>query len=259
MKYVTMSGGELELGDLTMTQAAFLQKIQAASGDVGVTSGEFIALAWGRENPILDTAQFPDRALVTATAHALPFYGVMADLLGRKQEQQDGVRFTMTVQEAADVLEITEPSVRAAIGTGKLSKRQVGGRILLDPAQVATYPRRAPNKTPAEVGAQVAGLQAHVGSKTGASFRIHGADVAAPKVGDAREGPIADGWTRIAVLASKANKARCFLLEPAEGAAESLDFEGFYIRGPFRIVERINNTNRAHERFGEVGRETPRR
>ena len=98
-------------------------------------------------------------------------------------------------------------------------------------------------------------LEASIGSKTGASFRLKGAMLAdSSKVGTRRTGTVPAGWTRIAVLAGgKAGTgARYWELVPAdEPSLVPVAFEGFYVRGAFKVAARTNNERQARERFAD--------
>lgn len=289
MKYETMSGETIELPEPSAAVAAFIQRAQALLADAAVTEGDFIGLLYGRENPILDQTKHPERGTVTAAVFADPWYAVVADMLGKKRAQQDGVRFTMTVPEAAAALGFHESAVRQAIAARRLVARKVGGSYLLDPQHVAAYqsvprgpkagsrsvvaghvatPQADPPKgtyteespyawaikdpTPQlAAGATSEALEARVGSATGCSFRIKGAKVVGGKVGSARAGRIDAGWERIAVLASKTGSgARYWELEPAvPGTRSKLVFEGFFLRGAFRVAAKNNNEQRSRELF----------
>jgi hypothetical protein len=106
---------------------------------------------------------------------------------------------------------------------------------------------------PAPTGTPLAGapVEARVGSKAGAAFRIKGAQVEGTKEAAIWTGTVPAGWTRIAVLASVTGKgARFWSIEPEPDARGAIEFEGFYLRGPFRIAELANNERRAREKFG---------
>ena len=48
------------------------------------------------------------------------------------------------------------------------------------------------------------------------------------------------------VIASTKDKARFFVIEPADTSEEIL-FEDFYVHGKFKIVERVNHTQDARD------------
>jgi hypothetical protein len=50
-------------------------------------------------------------------------------------------------------------------------------------------------------------------------------------------------WRRIGVLAGSKDQARFFILEPGE-----ID-DDFFVRGKFRIVEKINNAQQARQAY----------
>jgi hypothetical protein len=87
------------------------------------------------------------------------------------------------------------------------------------------------------------------------SFRVRGPNVEMPAEGTTTtEGAIVR-WRRAAVMTGRKGRAgdetpsyRFFLLELDESAIEQrIDFEGFYVRGRFRICVKENNTRRALE------------
>ncbi|AUX35789.1 MULTISPECIES: hypothetical protein [Sorangium] len=61
------------------------------------------------------------------------------------------------------------------------------------------------------------------------------------------EGPICN-WRRVGVIANTKDKARFFILEPADEYDELL-FEGFYVKGKFRIAHREDNTHLARDAY----------
>ncbi len=64
---------------------------------------------------------------------------------------------------------------------------------------------------------------------------------------------VADGWTRaIVYTVEKPQRQRAFLLVPND-AEEEIVFGAFYVRGRFRIEERINNPRRAREAWEAFG------
>lgn len=61
-------------------------------------------------------------------------------------------------------------------------------------------------------------------------------------------GVVRAGWRRLAVLTVDAPKQRLFVLEPAaEEASPPLTCGPFYVRGRYRITDRINNPREARE------------
>ena len=163
------------------------------------------------------------------------------------------------VQAAATRLGITDGAVRQLISRRVLASRRPTPTSAhrLSSADVEAYavvreqrePVRAPRDTTLPPPPVSAALEARVGSHPGASFRIKGAQVAGQKISTWREGTIPAGWTQIAILAAKGSKgARCWVLEPAD-SANAVDFEGFYVHGPFKVTETINNERAARERF----------
>ena len=244
--YETMSGGRLELPDPTPALAVFLGRLRDALADEDLSLAAFTTLAYGVQNPLLDTTSSPGRAIVTAEVHASPYYHALADMLVRKQTQQDSRRFTMKVIEAAAALGYSEGAVRQAIAGGRLAARKVGGVYLVDRDAVAAYDtskRRGPvTGAKATATAEVTALEVRAGSRPGASFRIKGALIEGTKDGSVRTGTVR-GWTGLAVLSSVKEKgARYWELAPdASAEPAELAFHEFYVRGRFRIVDKSNN------------------
>ena len=53
-------------------------------------------------------------------------------------------------------------------------------------------------------------------------------------------------WKRVVVLSRLEDKTRLFVLEPASGE-EKIELGPFFVRGRFRIAEKVNNAERAAE------------
>jgi hypothetical protein len=94
-------------------------------------------------------------------------------------------------------------------------------------------------------------LEARIGAGPDASFRVkHSREEfeLEAKHGAQWTGTIPGGWHRIGVLGTAKDRARFWEIEPAEGESV-LHFEGFYLRGGFRIVETVSATPRAREAY----------
>lgn len=87
------------------------------------------------------------------------------------------------------------------------------------------------------------------GEDAGMSFRIKRpeGDLLQQEQANIWEGSLLN-WRRIGVIAGTKDKARFFVLEPGEGDDE-LVFQHFFVRGKFRIVEKVNNTQRARDAY----------
>lgn len=86
------------------------------------------------------------------------------------------------------------------------------------------------------------------GNDAGKSFRIKrgpDGDLLQNQQANVWEGTLLN-WRRIGVIASTKDKARFFVIEPAD-APEEILFEDFYVKGNFRIVQKINHTQDARD------------
>ncbi len=250
-KYLTISGETIECNPATAELAAFVDRVRAASEDPGVLVVQLEALVYGLENPLLSKDILSGRAVVTVATYANPCFLVMLDLIGRKRAATGHLdlaavraRHTMTVPQAAKQLDITEGAVRQAIHSGRLSSWREAGIYYLDPVVVTAHrvSRRGPPPaaTPLEV---------RCGAEEGATFKVKTpiALSGRTKSKNVVTG-LAEGWKRIAVLASKGDSARLFVLEPAKGS-NLVSLDNFFVRGKFDIVVTENNAARAREAF----------
>lgn len=86
------------------------------------------------------------------------------------------------------------------------------------------------------------------GDDAGKSFRVKradGGDLLEKEQANVWEGQLIN-WRRIGVIASTKDKARFFIIEPADTPEEIL-FEDFYVRGKFKVVEKVNHTQDARD------------
>lgn len=254
--YTTIAGETLEYPRPGPEVAAFLSRVRAAAEDPRVSEGALVELIYGSENPILDHTIFKGRGAVTLEVFENPVYHVMLDLLSAKRVQlgtldpeRAASRYTMTVSEAAAALEMTPSAVRQAIASKRLAAWKPGNEYLLDPHSVATYrehvKRRGPRAEPA--------LRIRMGSKPGASFRVK-----APVLEEASRTKIEGGgklieatvprFARAAIAFSGKQMNRMFVLEPAS-EENAFEFDGFEVRGRYRVIEKINGAEEASKRF----------
>lgn len=257
--YKLLSGEDVQFVRPKGPVGSFLRRVERAAVDPVVSVQEITDLVYGTENPMLDVTSFPGRAVVTRAVHENPVWWVLQDLIGRKRVATGHLdlaaaraRYTMTVPQAAERHGVHESAIRQAIAARRLPAWKDGGNWMLAPSDVEAFrvARRGPKpRAELEGGAELA---ARVGSAPGVSFRVKGASVDGEKVGDLRDGKIPPGWSSIGVLVSKGQKARFFRLEPSPDADE-VALEGFYLRGPFKVAETINNARRAGEAFKSFG------
>ncbi|WP_438032153.1 helix-turn-helix domain-containing protein [Sorangium sp. So ce204] len=259
-QYTLLSGETVEFPTPAGELGAFLSRVLAAARDPSVSDAELLDLVLGPENPLLDRTAVAGRSVATADVYRDPAFHVMLDCVARKRLPPDSAvvtprtRFTMTVPDAAHQLGISESAVRQAIYAGRLRASKEGGTYYLDPQSVAGYrvskrgPRRQDQMAKGPPGAT---LDARIGSGPDASFRVkHSRDdfELSEKRGPEWTGMIPAGWRRIAVLGTSKDRSRYWEIEPAEGESV-LHFEGFYLRGGFRIVETVSTSPRAVAAF----------
>lgn len=254
--YELLAGDTLEFPAPPPPVAAFIRRAQSAAKDRSVSVDHLIELIYGRENPVLDQTIFPTRGAVTKAVLADPLYHLMLDLLDRKRVQagtldpeKAAARYTVTVPEAARTLGVHESAVRQAIAAHRLSSWKRGARHFLDPNEVANY-RPAPHGPPPA-------LQVVVGSKPGSSFavKVQGGEFKREEASGSAGTPerqavhgTITNWTRVAIIGRTKTGARCWIVEPGE-LAEEIPFQGFHVKGRFRVVEQINNEQRARDTF----------
>ncbi|WP_437670864.1 helix-turn-helix domain-containing protein [Sorangium sp. So ce131] len=259
-QYTLLSGETVEFPTPTGELDVFLRRVLLAATDPAVSEAELNDLVLGPENPLLDKTAVVGRSVATADVYRDPLFHVMLDCIARKRlPAQPAVaaprtRYTMTVPEAAQQLGISESAVRQAIYASRLRASKEGGTYYLDPHSVASYrvskrgPRRQDQQAKGRPGAT---LDARIGSGPDASFRVkHSRDEfeLTERRGPEWTGMIPSGWRRIAILGTSKELARYWEIEPAEGESV-LHFEGFYVRGGFRVVETVSTTQRAVAAF----------
>lgn len=247
--HTTLDGHELVYDEPSAEVGAFLDRVVAYANDPRTTDDEMIELIYGPENPLLDHTIFKGRGAVTRAVLDNPIYHVMVDWLTRKQKALGKVdvdaaiaEATMTVPEVAAELGMSTSAVRQAIRAHKLAAVKVRGTYMLAPHHVATFAKfrrpRGPTAGPM--------LEARVGSVEGKSFRLK--TLGNREVG--RKGHKVDvevdTFRRAALVFSGKTTNRMFVLEPAEKPDE-FRFGPFFVRGRYRVVEKINDAKAASQ------------
>jgi hypothetical protein len=249
--HTTLDGRELVYAEPSAEVGAFLDRVFALLNDPRATDDEMIELIYGAENPLTDKAMFPGRGAVTREVFANPIYQVLVDWLVRKQKAMGKVDVdaaleaaTLSVPEAAAELGMTPSAVRQAIRASKLPAVKRGRGYFLAPHDVATFAKHRQPRGPTAAPM----LEARVGSVEGKSFRIKA--LGSEEV--ARDGRKVDvvvaTFKRVAVVFSGELTNKLFVLEPSEKADE-FRFGPFYVRGRFRVVERVNDPKAASQRW----------
>ncbi len=121
-------------------------------------------------------------------------------------------------------------------------------RWLLDPEEVARYRPGPQGPAPA--------LEVRIGSVQVRAFESSVVVENSPRFTEgARHGSALSGtisnWESIAAIAGTKESARFWRLEPGD-TVDEVAFEGFFVRGRFRIVEQINNERQARQAFRMV-------
>ena len=248
--HVTLEGRELTYPAPTGALAAFLDRVVAMSCDPRVTEDELVELIYGTDNPLLDQSMFKDRGAVTREVFGNPVYHVLLDFLGRKRAQlgtldMDAAReaATVTVTEAARQLGISTSAVRQAIHAGRLPAVKTGSQWLINPRDVELYKpsARGPAAEPA--------LRVRFGNVEGKSLRpkIPGLRVSRAEMGSVHDGEaMSFQLAAFAVSDGKANTL--YIIEPADGE-ERVTSKPFFVRGNFRVVEKVTDPSEASFRF----------
>ncbi len=244
--YEAINGQRIEFTHTPETEA-FLKRVLALSENPKAKANDMIALVYSKENPILDQTVFPTRGAVTKEVLDHPLYHVFSDLIFRKECAEDGTQieslaeqYTLTMTEAAEQLKIHASSIQKAIAGRRLPVWMKEGRYYLDPKTfhlLGAVGQRGPGSP------DVQPLAYRVGHNKEHLVRLKTVEGEPDAKQKPAEGQV-DRWRRAAVLHSHAGKSRLFVLSP--GANENtLEWDGFRVKGHFEIVERVNNSKNA--------------
>mgnify|MGYP005813520501 CR=1 FL=1 len=86
------------------------------------------------------------------------------------------------------------------------------------------------------------------GNREGVSFRMKAtSSTIERKIVHVLHGRVEGAWNRIGVISSVEHKYRFFEIEPDTAGSEIRGPQGFFVRGPFKIVRKENNPRRANE------------
>lgn len=244
--YEAINGQRIEFTHTPETEV-FLKKVLALYEDPRKSENDLIALVYSKENPILDQTIFPTRGAVTAAVLENPLYGVMTDLIFRKECAKSGTKieeladqYTLTVVEAAEQLKIHPASVQKAIASKRLPVWVKGNKHYLDPKTfhlLGAVGQRGP------ASPDVQPLTFRVGKNKEHMLRIKSIE-GEP---DSKIAPVKgslDRWRRVAVLHGQGDNLRLFILEPAAEANE-IERGEFYVKGNFEVKEKVNNRKTA--------------
>lgn len=249
--HVCINGRVLVFPEPPANVTAFIDRVRSAAEDPKLGENDLIALVYGSDNPILDQGMLPGRPMVTKEVLDNPIYRVLTDFIDQKRVREGKLNlektaasYTMTTQEAADQLGISKAALIKAIDAGRLPVWVKQNRYYLNPSIVESFPieRRGPPPR----------LHLRFGSAPGISFRVK----VPGELEDVRDVEAQtkeawlSRWKRIAIImgGTRGDKKtyRFFVLEPG-GAPEKIELGPFFVEGRFRIVEKINNSAKAHE------------
>ncbi len=139
--YQIISGQTIDMAMVPASQIEFLESLQTMSVHPGTKYSAIVALAYGPQNPILDSNVIPGRGAVTVEVITKPAYRVMTDILFRREMIDRGVTVealadchTMTPAEAAGQLGVSVSAIRQAIEAGRLGAWLKAGRVYIDRA-----------------------------------------------------------------------------------------------------------------------------
>jgi len=244
--YKLLSGETIKYGELPPHVGAYLNVVKLAAADPAANTRRMIELVYSPNNPVLDSRMLPGRGMVTDAVAADPVYRIMADLIGVKQVQLGELDlaaaeapYSIPVEEAARQLGIAPEDVVAAIESRRMSAHLRDGEWFTRAESIASYRLVLGNTE----------VAAAVGNEKGRSMGIRvegGQFVRTKKKAHVMEGHLSPGWSR-AIIRSTAEggSVRVWIIQPA--AKESEIVHGaFFVRGPFNVVERINNAKKAN-------------
>lgn len=263
--HTCISGEVIDYPDLAPNVAGFLDRVRAAVADPTVPVSDLLLLIYGDENPILDHDFVPGRAMVTRRVFENPVYRVLTDLIGVKQlnlgqlePAKVDAAFTISVQDAATQLGLTPGAVRAAIVARKLAGHMRNGQWYTRPEAVAAYKvsTRGRKKSGAAPVNAMSRVVFRAGGVAGGSLsvRVAGRELTVTKHDDGTiTGEVPPEWERAAVKTTTKSGVRVFELEPDPGGSEEVEHLGLFVRGPFRVVGRHNNTRAANAAWKVYG------
>lgn len=256
--HTTLTGHEISYDEPSPELAKLLRKLDRLAADPKASEDDMILLMYAETNPLLEAGVIPGRGMVTKATLERPEYYVMGDLLDRKRLQQSGTdpeelarEYTLSVGDVARQLGVHESAVRQAIAARRLGSWLRDGRHYLHPRAVesfgATMHLRA--GAAAASGAKRAkppgtgrALKVRMGTVEGAGLHVK-SDGSWVAKGDPGCGEV-HGWRHAAVISGKGEKQRLFLIEPSSEQYD-IGYEGFFVRGYFRVVTKENNAKRA--------------
>jgi hypothetical protein len=271
--YTFTNGEEIEFELDDPEIEAYLSRVREAAHDPDVSSDELLDLIYAPDNPIMEDDIIPGRGVITEELYEHPAYQIMIDQLQIKRTQEgvfddqgtDGYgpssgRYSMSVSDAAERLDMSTSAVRQAIYNDRIDAQKRGGSWKLDPDSVDAY-------EPSDRGPDASGeigdpLEVTIGSKEGLSFMFanDGELELDEKHDHVLVGTIHD-WTRGAVKMNRKREgsagAITYLeLEPSDESS-SIEMDEFRIEGDFRIRKVVADNSEAREAFQSFNEQLP--
>jgi hypothetical protein len=152
--YQTLENQRLTFSFQDERESEFLSDLIRMAHEPHVSGFELSEQIYSKKNPILDHTIFPDRGTVTERVRQNPLYHIMIDLWSRKRVQEGTLdlnayraRFTLSLEQAAERLRLTQDQVSALVGSYKLTALHHEDGLRFDPKVLDLYARFMQKKT----------------------------------------------------------------------------------------------------------------
>jgi hypothetical protein len=262
MKHTSLSGQIIDCKDLDPKVERFIERARAVLEDKRATENDLIALVYGKENPLLDPTFFPERGAVTAEVLTEPAYHVLQDLIARKRVLQDGkdpaklgAKYTVTIPEAAALKGVSEDAIRKAIRERRLPAWVRDDVTYLEPRTLDAMSIGGRGPVPKKIEPLTIRYGYH---RTEGAFLKFKDQSGVREIDDRGNKAFASSmldqtdelkrWRRVGVLTGGHGKVRFFELVPStEESPEPIEFHGFFVRGKYMVLRKVNNAKLARE------------
>jgi len=254
MEYKTVLGEIIKIDQekVGSDALAFLVRCIQMAHDPEVNENDLIEVAYSEENPILKPGIIKGRGFIDQEALDHPLYPIFADLISLKGKNQGTFnsenalkQYSLTVSEASEFLGISPSAIRQAIKAHKLAAIKKDGQHWIIPASVKSYKvgsRHRKRETPA--------LTVCFGTKKGSGALIpkfvNDIEMVTKNDQGLKEGVVMS-FLSAAILTNTQGDKRFFRIVP--GPDNEMKFNGFFIKGKFKIIEKINNPRGADKAF----------
>jgi hypothetical protein len=252
--YETLSGHRIEYPEPDPKVEKFIKRAAAMIEDRKVLADDLVALVYGSENPILEAGPVPGAGLVTKDVLDNPVYHVLADIIFRKQVAQSRsdveritARYTLTAAEAAERKGVSVDAIRAAARERRLPSWVKDGAYFFEPKALDAV--QLGKRGPVPKNVEPLALRLGYDADARAGLKVKALTLmeheSAPPQSAAWDNVLKlERWRRVGVLTSGHGKLRFFELEPSDEERE-LEFHGFFVRGKFAFVRKVNNPKEA--------------